>query len=222
MNAELAVVDMAGTTVSDGGLVEEAFTAAISAVGVPERQHPEMLDHVRRTMGQSKITVFRALLDEERAQRANREFERAYDQHIAEGRCTPIPGAEPALRRLRDAGVKVALTTGFAAATQRALLDALGWQELVDLALAPAEGRRGRPFPDLVLTAVLRLGITDVRNVAVVGDTPLDMTAGTRAGASVIAGVLTGTGTAVQLHEAGATDVLDSVADLPPLLEAHQ
>lgn len=34
--------------------------------------------------------------------------------------------------------MKVALTTGFSAATQDKLLAALGWQSLADLTLAPA------------------------------------------------------------------------------------
>jgi phosphoglycolate phosphatase-like HAD superfamily hydrolase len=40
----------------------------------------------------------------------------------------------------------------------------------------------------MVLTAVLRVGIGDVRAVAVVGDTSYDMLAGRRAGASAVVG----------------------------------
>ena len=61
MNAiEIAVLDMAGTTVQDDGLVEQAFTAAIGSVGVAEDspRFPEMLEYVRTTMGESKISVF--------------------------------------------------------------------------------------------------------------------------------------------------------------------
>ncbi|WP_116101318.1 phosphonatase-like hydrolase [Amycolatopsis thermalba] len=219
MTPELVVLDMAGTTVADDGLVERAFTAAITAVGVPADRHPPMLDHVRRTMGQSKITVFRALLGEETlAQRANDEFRRVYEGLVHTGHCVPLPGAADTIRVLRAAGVKVALTTGFAAGTQHAILDALGWQDLADLALAPGPGVRGRPFPDLVLTAALRLEVTDMRAVAVAGDTPSDIRTALRSGAPVAAGVLTGAGAAADLRAAGATHVLDSVSDLPTAL----
>lgn len=220
MTPELVVLDMAGTTVADDGLVVKAFTAAIAAAGVSEEdgRYPGMLKYVVDTMGQSKITVFRALLDDEtQAQQANAAFERAYGELVASGECAPIPGAEDVIRGLRESGVKVALTTGFAPATQQAILDALGWRDLADLTLAPGEWVRGRPFPDLVLSAVLRLQITDVRNVAVVGDTPSDVLSGLRAGASVVAGVLTGSGSREDL--AAATHVLESVRDLPALLE---
>ena len=222
MTTELVVLDMAGTTVADDGLVVKAFTAAIGAVGVSEEdgRYPGMLKYVVDTMGQSKITVFRALLDDETlAQQANSAFERAYGELVAGGECTPIPGAEDVIRGLRESGVKVALTTGFAPATQAAILDALGWRDLADLALAPGEWVRGRPFPDLVLTAALRLEVTDVRQIAIAGDTPSDVLSGLRAGASVVAGVLTGSGTREDLEAAGATHVLESVRDLPTLLE---
>ena len=218
MTPELVVLDMAGTTVADDGLVVKAFTAAIETVGVPEEKYPEMLQYVVDTMGQSKITVFRALLREEtRAQQANSAFETAYGDLVRAGECKPIPGAEDVIRGLRGDGVKVAFTTGFAPATQQAILDTLGWRDLADLALAPGDGVRGRPFPDLVLAAALRLEVTDVRRTAVVGDTASDVLCGLRAGASVVAGVLTGAGRREDLLE--ATHVLDSVRDLPTLFE---
>ena len=54
--------------------------------------------------------------------------------------------------------------------------------------------------------------------VAVVGDTSYDMLSGVRAGAGLVAGVLTGAHDAQALRSAGATHVLDSVAELPRLL----
>ncbi|WP_410620369.1 HAD family hydrolase [Amycolatopsis sp. cmx-8-4] len=217
MTTELVVLDMAGTTVADDGLVVRAFTEAIRAIGVPDERYPDMLQYVIDTMGQSKITVFRALLnDETLAQQANAAFEGAYGDLVRGGACTPIDGAEDVVRGLREDGVKVAFTTGFAPATQLAILDALGWRDLADLALAPGAGVRGRPFPDLVLTAALRLEVTDVRRIAVVGDTASDVLCGRRAGASVVAGVLTGAGRREDLLE--ATHVLDSVRELPAVL----
>jgi phosphonatase-like hydrolase len=218
----LAVLDMAGTTVADEGLVELAFSRALSQAGVDEAdpRRPAMLEHVRATMGESKISVFRTLFDgdEASAQRVNLAFEDAYAALVDSGRCRPVDGAAEAIGVLREAGVKVALTTGFSRTTQDAILDALGWQDLADLALCPADAGRGRPYPDLALTAVLRLGVDDVREVATAGDTAYDVLAGLRAGASVAAGVLTGAHDETRLRDAGATHVLESVRLLPDLL----
>lgn len=216
---QLAVLDMAGTTVADDGLVERAFTAAIGAQGIDPGtpEYERMIEHVRATMGESKITVFRALLDrEEAAQEANQAFEDAYSSLI-DG-LKPIDGADDAIRQLQHAGIKVCLTTGFSESTQHRILTALGWQKLADLTLCPAQAGRGRPYPDMVLKALLELRADGVQNVAVAGDTAYDMATGIRAGAGIVAGVLTGAHGKQQLDAAGATHVLESVRDLPGLL----
>lgn len=214
----LVVLDMAGTTVADGGLVEQAFTAAARHLGAdPDR----MIDYVRATMGESKISVFRHLFGEEtKAQEANRAFEAAYAELVDGGRVHALPSARETIEKLQAGGRTVVLTTGFARATQDAILAALGWQGLVPLTLCPADaGGRGRPYPDMVLTALLRTAAADdVRQIAVVGDTSYDMLTGVRAGAGLVAGVLTGAHGADALRAAGATHVLDSVADLPGVL----
>jgi phosphonatase-like hydrolase len=219
----LVVLDMAGTTVADGGLVERAFDSAARALGVEpgSQDHAEKLAHVRATMGESKISVFRHLFgDEERAHRANAAFEEAYGALVDDGLVAPVPGARAAVEALLADGRSVVLTTGFARVTQDALLDALGWRDLVPVTLCPADaGGRGRPYPDLVLEAFLRTKAADsTAQVAVVGDTTYDVLSGLRAGAGLVAGVRTGAHDAEALRAAGAGHVLDSVADLPALL----
>ncbi|MFI6641972.1 phosphonatase-like hydrolase [Streptomyces sp. NPDC050504] len=215
----LVVLDMAGTTVADGGLVERAFAAAAHRMG---EDPAGMIDHVRATMGESKISVFRHLFggDETKARAANTAFEEAYGELVDGGLVAPLPGAADAIAELADEGRTVVLTTGFSRTTQDAILDALGWRGLVPLTLCPADaGGRGRPHPDMVLAALLRTGaVDDVRAVAVAGDTSYDMLTGTRAGASVVAGVLTGAHDEGRLRGGGATHVLDSIAELPALL----
>ena len=222
VSIRLACLDMAGTTVSDGGVVEEAFGHAMAAAGVHpgDDRYARALRHVRASMGQSKIVVFTALFDgdSQAAARANKVFEDAYRSAVEAGRITPIHGAEEVIRGLRHAGCKVCLTTGFAPATRDAVLAAVGWEKLADLVLSPADAGRGRPYPDMILTAVLRLEIESVADVAVAGDTASDMLAGRRAGASIVAGVLTGAHDRAILEAAPHTHIIDSIADLPPLL----
>ncbi|MFV0132849.1 HAD family hydrolase [Streptomyces sp. HMX87] len=223
LGIRLVVLDMAGTTVADGGLVERAFDTAARELGVEPGTdgHAEKLAYVRATMGESKISVFRHLFgDEDRARRANAAFEKAYGELVDGGLIAPVPGARTAVEELAADGRTVVLTTGFARVTQDALLAALGWQELVPLTLCPADvGGRGRPYPDMVLEAFLRTKAADsVHQVAVVGDTSYDVLSGVRAGAGLVAGVRTGAHSDAAFHAAGASHVLASVADLPALL----
>ena len=212
---ELVVLDMAGTTVVDDGIVERAFDRAARRVRLAEGDAlDEALQYVRDTMGQSKIEVFRHLTggDEAAAQNANREFEIAYSELIGEVGVDEIPGAGAAIAELRGAGLAVALTTGFSPETRDALLARLDWT--VDAVLSPADAGRGRPAPDLVLSALIATGASAVAAVAVVGDTISDILSGRNAGAGLVIGVVTGAHTRRQLQDAGADIVLDSVRDL--------
>jgi len=215
---------MAGTTVNDQGLVMAAFESAIIAQGITPsgERFQSMVNYVTATMGASKMAVFTALFkgDLAMANRANLAFEAAFQDLVASGHAYPIEGAEATIADLRASGIKVALTTGFSPKTRDALMAALGWEGLVDLVLSPADVGRGRPFPDLALGALLRLGGTAVSGLVTVGDTLADVESGLAAGAGLVAGVTTGTHTRDELSEAGADLVLTSIADLPAVLGA--
>jgi phosphonatase-like hydrolase len=171
-------------------------------------------------MGQSKIEVFRRILgDEAAARKANEAFEDHYAAAVRSGAVAPMPGAVEAITALREAGVRVCLATGFSPATRDAIIERLGWGNLADLVLSPADAGywgRGRPWPDIPLTALLRLRGGAVSELAVAGDTASDVESGLRAGAAVVASVLTGAGSRADLERAGAPLILDSIADLVP------
>jgi phosphonatase-like hydrolase len=213
----VACLDMAGTTVADDGTVMEAFTAAIAEQDLPVAAFSQAMKDVRASMGQSKIEVFRRILgDDAAAVKANEAFEDHYGAAVGRGSVAAIPGAEETFAVLREAGIKICLNTGFAPVTRDAIISWLGWGPLIDLALSPADAGRGRPWPDLPLTALLRLGGGAVGELAVAGDTGSDVECGLRAGAGVVAGVLTGAGTRADLEQAGAPLILDTIAGLLP------
>ena len=215
----IACLDMAGTTVRDDGIVMDAFGTAISGRGLSPAEYEQAMKDVSASMGQSKIEVFRRVLgDEGTAAEANQAFEGHYAAAVRAGEVAPLPGAAQVMAALREAGVKVCLLTGFSPATRDAVIGALDWRPLIDLALSPADAGRGRPWPDLPLTALLRLGGGAVSELAVIGDTPSDVESGLRAGAGVVAGVLTGSTSRDEFTRAGAPHILDTVAGFPALL----
>ncbi len=213
----VACLDMAGTTVRDDGTVMEAFTTAITEQNLSADAYDRAMTAVRSSMGQSKIEVFRRILgDEAIARKANDAFEDHYAAAVRNGAVEPVPGAEDTLMRLRDAGIRVCLATGFSPSTRDAIIDGLAWGGLIDLALSPADAGRGRPWPDLPLTALLRLRGGAVSELAVAGDTTSDIESGLRAGAAVVAGVLTGADSRADLERAGAPLILDTIAGILP------
>jgi phosphoglycolate phosphatase len=222
----VACLDMAGTTVRDDNTVMEAFAAALSSRTLPAAEYSDGMQYARDTMGQSKIEVFRHILgDEDAAQGANAAFEQHYAAAVERGEIAPVPGAVELFAACRSAGIKVCLSTGFSPLTRDAIIAALGWRPLVDLLLSPSDAGRGRPWPDMPLTALLRLGGDAVSALAVVGDTPADVECGLRASAGLVAGVLSGDSDRAALEAVpaatalpGAPLILDSVADLLPHL----
>jgi phosphonatase-like hydrolase len=222
----LACLDLAGTTIGDIAMVERAFAEAIATQGIVPgtSAYARAMVHVHRSRGCPKIDVFRGIFpdNEAQAQAANLTFERSYEGAIERTGLIPVPGTVEALEKLRAADIQVALITGFSRGTLGRVLAALGWHDKLNLALCPEDVGRGRPYPDLVLTAVLKLGIDDVRQVAVAGDSENDMICGRRAGAGMVAGVLTGVHSRERLLGGGATHIIDSIADFPGLLLGHQ
>jgi len=215
----VACLDMAGTTVRDDGTVLDAFASALATQNLPVTAYHQAMTDVKSSMGQSKIEVFRRILgSEQAAQQVNEAFEEHYAAAVRAGRVAAMPGATDVFKTCRDAGIRVCLTTGFSPATRDAIISELGWGDLVDLALSPADAGRGRPWPDLPLTALLFLHGGAVGELAVAGDTASDVESGLRAGAGVVAGVLTGASSRADLEQAGAPLILDTIGDILPRL----
>jgi phosphonatase-like hydrolase len=221
MNVEMVAFDVAGTVLNDDGLVIAAFRNAFEATqpDLWPTHGEQWTQYAIDTMGQSKIHVFTELLgDAEKAHTANVAFEESYVSEIAEVGAVAIAGAEDLFKYLRAKGVAIALTTGFSRSTLDTLLIELGWKDLIDISVTPGEAGRGRPHPDMLQKAATTLGITNPASVIVVGDTAADMQAAVSFGAGQAIGVLSGAHDEHRLHDAGATSVINSVADLKSLI----
>jgi len=216
MTIELICFDMAGTTVNDHGLVLEAFRRTIEELDVVGGEATKAEAYVIETMGQSKIEVFSVLFDD-RAEMANEAFERHFVKAAHDVGVSEVPGARGAIETLKSRGIAVALTTGFSPSTREALIELLGWSDLVNLRVSPADAGRGRPAPDMVLLCALKSRVSAMQTVMVVGDTASDMQSGQRAGVGQCVGVLSGTDNHARLMASGADLVVNSVADLPKL-----
>jgi phosphoglycolate phosphatase len=218
----LVCCGLIGTTVTDNGMVERAYAEAIATQGVVTgtTAYARCMAGVHRSRGQSTIEVLRTLFPDSqaRAQAAQLAFDRSYSAAVDRTGIVAMPGAELALEKLHGSGARVCLISGFSRRLLGLVLDTLGWWDRIDLALSPDDVPRGCPWPDLVLTAIIRLGIDDVRETAVAHGMESGVLCGHRAGAGTVVGVLTGTHTTERLRRAGATHVLGSVAALPDLL----
>ena len=145
-------------------------------------------------------------------------FESQLRHFLATGGGTPIAGAEDAITRLRQAGIQVALTSGFDRGLIADIVKHCGWGELFDAVVYPDEVPAGRPAPYLIFQAMQKTRVEPVARVAAIGDTILDLRAGANAGAGWVIGVLSGAADAETLGKTPHTHLLPSVAQLPALL----
>jgi phosphonatase-like hydrolase len=218
----LVCADLFGTTVADDGIVEKVFAEAIGTQGIVTgtAAYARCMVQVYRAHGEASIDIFRKMFpgNEACAQVTNLAFERSFAAAIDRLGLSALPGVEATIDKLTGAGVRVCLFGGIGRTVLARVLDTLGWWDRVDLALCPDDVPRGCPWPDLVLTAVLRLGVTDVREVAVAGATESAILSGRRSGAQVIAGLRTGAHSEDKLRKAGATHIIGGIAELPTVL----
>lgn len=221
---QLAVFDMAGTTVNDRDEVYRVLREAT------EREGADYSDATfQEWMGTEKKWAIRNLLEvggveptEERVDKSWAWFREELRRTYTDNPPTPLPGVEDALRTLRSRGVKVGLTTGFSREIVDLILDAMGWKvgETVDATAAGDEVEAGRPEPHLIRAIMAATGVTDPAAVISAGDTAADVRSAQAAGVTSV-GVLTGHVSAAEFTELGADLILDSVADLPahPVME---
>lgn len=220
---ELVVFDMAGTTINDDDGVNRCVRAALANVGVQASR-----DAVNLVMGIPKPDAIRQLLERYERSELIAQLDAIHADFVARMiefyRTDPsvheIAGAQQTFERLRAAGIKTALDTGFSREIVNVLLERLHWQDerLLSTTVTSDEVPRGRPHPDMIFKAMRELGIEDARRVAKVGDTPSDLQEGTAAGCGMVIGVTGGSHTAEQLQPFPHTHLIGTVAELPALL----
>jgi phosphoglycolate phosphatase len=218
----LACFGLVGTLVADDGVTERAYAEAIATQGVVSgtSAFARCMAQVHRARGQAPADILAALFPENlaRAQAAQLAYDRSLSGALARTAVTAIPGATEVLAGLAESGCRIGVLTTLPRRELTAVIRAAGWRDLINVALTADDVPRGFPSPDLALAAMLRVGVADVREIAMVQATGAAVECGRRAGASVVVGVLTGPHPAARLRAAGATHVVESVADLPRVL----
>lgn len=101
-------------------------------------------------------------------------------------RLKPLPGSRALVLRVRAEGLKPIVATSAKDAELKGLLQAAAVNDLMDERATASDAKRSKPDPDIVQAAVEESGI-DKQNLVMIGDTPYDVEAATRAGVKSIA-----------------------------------
>jgi phosphonatase-like hydrolase len=213
----LAALDIAGTTVDEGGAVYRVLAEVVADHGSPATDAD-----IRRWMGADKREALAALTGNGDVEDLHAAFVERLHAAYADEPPAPLPGVPEAMAALRASGVRVVLTTGFDRQVTDPLLAALGWTvgPTLDGVVCASEVGGGRPRPHMIRRAMELTGVTDPAHVLVAGDTVLDVRAGRTAGAGLVVGVLTGAQSRDELAAENPSHVLAGVREIPGLLRA--
>jgi len=154
-----------------------------------------------------------------------------------------IPGAIDTIAHLRARGIAVGSTTGYPREVMKNLIPLAAERNYKpDFVSTVSDVARGRPFPDMILANALALATPDVRGAVVVDDSPTGLLAGLASGMWAVGIAASGnevglslaewtalspaeqqahlTPARAKLERTGAHFVIDTIADLPAVIDA--
>ena len=217
----LVVLDVGGTLIEDRGDVPEELRKALSKRGIVATPA-----EITAWRGASKRDMVRHFVDRQdlpktadRTKLASAIYAEFAANLIAIYRSVPpIAGVDDAIRTLRSRGHLLAATTGFDREIAGSIFRRLGWEKHFATIVSSDDVVQGRPSPYMIFHAMEAARVDRVAEVMAVGDTPLDLQAGTNAGVRAVVGVFTGAFKRERLESEPHTHILPSVADVPALV----
>jgi HAD superfamily hydrolase (TIGR01509 family) len=172
------VFDVDGTLVDSNDAHAKAFQEAFAEYGV---ELP--FDRIRRLIGMGSDKLIPELIgryDERIAERKKAIFK---ERELA--RLRPFSGVRDLLQGLRQKEVKLAVASSAAGDELDALLAVADAGPYFEVKVDADDAERSKPDPDIVQAAVRKLGLAPWR-CAMVGDTPYDAAAASRAGVAFV------------------------------------
>jgi len=218
MKPQLVVMDMAGTTVNDFGLVQQAAIDAMKwklnidismdqankVMGIPKKMAFEQLCSLNKTAVTPNII-------EELVSKFN---EQLMEQYAEKGKIELMPYAAELFEHIKASGSKLYLNTGFNREVASVIVANLGLEAIIDGYIGSDEVSVGRPQPDMIRLAMKRAGVQYSHYVMKVGDTVSDLYEGFSAGCAWNIGVLTGANTYDELRTAPYSQILSNLQPL--------
>jgi HAD superfamily hydrolase (TIGR01549 family) len=201
------ILDVDGTLVDTNYQHAIAWHRALRAHG-----HIVQLWEIHRHIGMGGDQIVAALIGENAEQAGGDEIRAAEGDAYAEliGEVEPMDGARDLLENLSEDGARTILASSAKQEEVDHYLDLLEARELIDGWTTSADVERTKPHPDLVHAALEKAGGGPA---VMVGDSTWDVKAALAAEVPTLA-VLTGGFAESELRDAGAAEVVRSIAKL--------
>jgi beta-phosphoglucomutase family hydrolase len=196
-----ALLDMDGVLVDNAPFHREAWRRLAREEGF-ELTDPEFWRHaIGRPVEEAVPRILGRPVPPAEASRLARRKTALYHE-LADGQAAPVAGVVEFVRALAAAGVPRALATSAVAESAARILEGLGLAAAFPVQVTAGQVRRGKPDPEVYLTAAARLGVPPAVCV-VFEDAVVGVEAARRAGMAVVG--LTTAHADAELRAAGAT-----------------
>jgi HAD superfamily hydrolase (TIGR01509 family) len=178
------IFDVDGTLVDSNDAHARAWEEAFREAG-----YPVPFEKIRPLIGMGGDKLVPALTgwskDDPRVEKLGRRRGEIFrERHLPQIR--PFPRTRELLAAMREAGLKLAVATSAEKAELEPLLEHAGASDLIEHKASSDDAESSKPDPDIVQAALRRLGLPKSA-VVMIGDTPYDVEAATRAGIPIIA-----------------------------------
>ena len=209
----------------DTGVLARSFLQAFQLNGISVRE-----EEIQKWRGAAKRDVIKRFVSRQMGQVSHQTeamteeiyqaFRRQLEENYRNSPIKPIAGATDTIHWLRSRDILMATNSGFYREVRDLVLEKLGWDgKFFHCNVCSDDVPSGRPAPYMIFQCMSCLKVLDVNRVIAIGDTPLDMQAGTNAGCHGVIGVLTGAHGIESLGMTRHTHIIPGVAELPALLE---
>ncbi|MEI8295276.1 MAG: HAD-IA family hydrolase, partial [Alphaproteobacteria bacterium] len=99
-----------------------------------------------------------------------------------EKRFDPLPGAQVALEKIKQAGIPMGVVSNKQAATLRAEIDFIVWQDYFHTVIGSGDAEADKPSPAPLNLALERMSLKASPNIWFIGDSPVDWAAAQQSG----------------------------------------
>jgi HAD superfamily hydrolase (TIGR01509 family) len=203
----------------DGTLIDSNYHHALAWYRA-FRRHDIVLPlwRIHRAIGMGGDQLVPALVGPELDGEKGDDIRAARDEIYTGGlidEVAALEGAHELIAELKDRGLQVVLASSSPWDELERYLDLLDARELADAWTTKDDVEATKPEPDLILAALEK---AQTESAVMVGDTPWDVKAASRAGVETLC-VITGGWSKQELREAGAIAVFESVHELRQRLE---
>ena len=174
----------------DGTLIDSNDAHAKAWVDVAhEFSHPADYDSIRRMIGMGGDKLMPKAFgiehdSDEGKKMSKRRSEIFRDRYLSTLKA--FPDARALLERMREDGHTLVVATSAKKDEMKGLLKVAGVEDLLEEKTSSSDAENSKPDPDIVIAA-LEKADADAGDALMLGDTPYDVSASTRAGVAIVA-----------------------------------